>query len=534
MIDEPYSGSSASGKGGFFSHKAVRGVPWMVLGKLVLFFVYFGVSVITVNGLGREKFGVFSLMTNISSYLLVICGLGLGAALMRYVPELAARKNRKALIHLLWKSATLQVMAVCGSVVLILSFSDALQRLFNAEHVEHFDLYLKLACGLMGLLLLKEFVATVFTSIFETRNVVILSISHGIVWLSILLVWLGIRPEVGTALYVQMISLSLIYSLGAVMLVRHIRALDWNTDEFGIGKRRTLKFSGTAMLGAILRLVMFKYSEVFFLAAIGGTTLAGLYDLGYSLPYTIVTFIPLALLPLATAAFAEAYVKDRSCLDRLIGSYYKLLMFVSLPVAVLGAFFAPAAYHIIYKGEMDDAGMLASAFCLVLLLPLVSIPLSMALKAKEKVHSMLPMMMLQIVVNLFLDWLLIVHFRWGVWGGVWAVLGTFVLTIVPRMIVVRRIIGGIYFPGRFLARISSVLVLDAALLYWFAERVRLFERFEHDVINMSLLFVIAAFYMFVFLLVVRAMRLVQPADVADLKELQLIRLNKALHIVLGV
>ena len=56
------------------------GVPWMVLSKLVLFVVYFGVSILTVNGLGKEKFGIYSLMTNIASYLLVLCGLGLGMA----------------------------------------------------------------------------------------------------------------------------------------------------------------------------------------------------------------------------------------------------------------------------------------------------------------------------------------------------------------------------------------------------------------------------------------------------------------------
>ena len=72
------------------------------------------------------------------------------------------------------------------------------------------------------------------------------------------------------------------------------------------------------MLSAILRTVMFKYSEIFFLAFAGGTTVVGMYDLGYSLPFTVVTFIPLALLGLFTAAFAEAYVRYHKCLERLI------------------------------------------------------------------------------------------------------------------------------------------------------------------------------------------------------------------------
>jgi len=529
MTDHSHNDELHEGGGGFFSREAVSGVPWMVFGKLVLFFVYFGVSVLTVNELGKEKFGVFSLMSNIASYLLVICGLGLGSALMRYVPELASHRNHRGLIHLLWKSATLQVMATCATTGILFSLAEPLQRLFNAEHVVHFRFYLMLACGLVGLLLLKDFVATVFTSIFKMRTVAVLSIIQGIVWLVVLSVWLVASPEISTVFFVQMLSIGLVYTAGVMLLIRHVHGLPWRTLPYGIGKRRTLTFSTTAMLSAILRTVIFKYSEIFFLAVVGGTTIAGIYDLGYSLPFIIVTFIPLALLPLFTAAFAEAYVKDENCLGRLIASYYKLLVLVSLPVAVLGSFFSPVAYHIIYKGEMDEAGYLASAFCLVLTLPLISMPLSMALKAKEKVHNMLPMLLLQIAVNLTLDWLLIVQLRWGVWGGVCAVLGTFFITIAPRLMVVRHIIGGLYFPGGFILRICAVLVAEGAVLHWLVGLVRLFDRFDISWINFGLLFVVAGVYLLIFLFLIRGLRLVRQSDIADFHALEIKKLNKMLR-----
>jgi O-antigen/teichoic acid export membrane protein len=534
MPDPSHHERIRHGGGGFFSREAVSGVPWMVLSKMALFFVYFGVSVLTVNGLGREKFGFYSLLTNISSYLLVICGLGLGAALMRYVPELATHKNHRGLLHLLGKSALLQIVATCTVTALLLGFSAPLQRLFNAEHVEQFRFYLMLVCGLVGLFLLKDFVATVFTSLFRTRAVALLSTVQGVVWLVVLSVWLAKSPEISTVFYVQMLSIGLVYTAGAVLLARYVRGLDWHTLPYGIGKRRTLKFSGTAMLGAIFRTVMFKYSEIFFLAFAGGATVVGMYDLGYTLPYTLVTFFPLALLGLFTAAFAEAYVRDNSCLERLISSYYKLLIMVSLPVAVAGAFFSPVAYHIIYKGAMDEAGRLASAFCIVLLLPLISIPLSMALKAKEKVHNMLPMMLLQIAVNLTLDWLLIVHLRWGVWGGVWAVAGTFFVTISPRLLLARDIIGGIYFPVWFFLRIVLALVLEAAAFFWITRWIRLFDRFVNEWVNIGLLFAVGAGYVLVFLLLVRMLRLVRHSDIADFKALDIPRLNKLLARLFGV
>ena len=529
MMSHDRNHDDAQGPRGFFSREAMSGVPWVVISKLLLFIIYFGVSVLTVNGLGREQFGIYSLILNISSYMLIICGLGLGAALMRYIPELAARKNRWALGHLLWKSAALQLAAVTGVSLLLLLLDEPLQRLFKAEQVEYFSFYLKLACGLTALLLIKDFVATVFTSVFKTRTVAILSVAQGLLWFVVLFAALDIRPAVDTVFFVQMFSVAAVYLFGAVVLVRHIRALPWENREFGIGKRRTLSFSGTVMLNSILRTVMFKYSEVFFIAAVGGTTLAGIYDLGYSLPYTAVTFIPLSLLALFTSAFAEAYTRDRDCLGLLISSYYKLLMMVSLPIAVLGFFFSPEVYHIIYRGEMDEAGYLAAVFCLVLCLPLFSMPLSAAIKAREKVWSMVPMLLIQIMVNLMLDWVLIVHLKLGVWGGIGAVVGTFVLTIPLRVFVVRQILGGIYFPARFFLRVFATLVVEAAVFHWVTDKTRIFERVDGQWTGVVLLVLLGTLYLGVFLLLVRFNRVVREEDIADFHALEIKRLNKMLR-----
>ena len=529
MSDHSQSDHKEGRETAFFSREAVGSVPWMLVGKIILFFVYFGISMLTVNGLGKEKFGIYSLMMNISSYMLVLCGLGLGSALMRYVPELTTRKNRLGLLHLMWKSITLQLLAVLVLSATLLALSDPLQRLFQAEQVEHFRFYLKLACGLTALLLLKDFVGTVFTSIFKTRTVAILSVTHGLGWLILLFIGLYYKPEVGSVFFVQMLSVGLVYSLGVIVLFKQVYGLPWKTNERGIGSRRTLSFSGTVMLSTILRMVMFKYSEVFFIAAIGGTTLAGIYDLGYTIPYTAVTFLPLAFLPLFTSAFAEAYVRDHSCLGKLISSYYKLLMMVSLPFGILGAFFAPEAYRVLYSGRMDEAGGLASAFCVVLLFPLISMPLSAAIKAKEKVLNMVPMLVLQIIVNLILDWLLIVYFQLGVWGGIGAVVGTFVLTIPFRLMVVKGILGGVYFPLRFFLRITGALVLLAWLISAVCNRLNLFLLTDLQWINIGLLFLVGAVYLVFFALSVRYLRLVRKEDVEDFRALDIEKLNKVLR-----
>jgi O-antigen/teichoic acid export membrane protein len=254
-----------------------------------------------------------------------------------------------------------------------------------------------------------------------------------------------------------------------------------------------------------------------------------MYDLGYTLPYTAITFLPLAFLPIFTSAFAEAYVRDNSCLGRLVKSYYKLLMLVSLPVAVLGAYFSPVAYRLIYRGEMDEAGRIASTLCVVLLLPLISMPLSAAIKAKEKVLNMVPMLVLQLVINLFLDWLLIVHFRLGMYGGILAVVGTFILTIPIRLWVVSRIIGGVYFPALFCLRITVVLAALAGGFYWVSQKASLFTLVDSRVLNLLLLFGIGGLYLVVFVLAVRYLRLVRQEDVKEFLALEIAKLNVVLR-----
>ena len=202
---------------------------------------------------------------------------------------------------------------------------------------------------------------------------------------------------------------------------------------------------------------------------------------------------------------------------------------VSLPVSILGACFASEAYRIIYNGQMNEAGSIASAFCLVLTLSLISMPLSAGIKAKEKVLNMVPMLVLQIVVNLILDYLLIVHYRFGVWGGIFAVLGTFVLTIPFRLWVVRGILGGVYFPVAFFLRILTTLALLGVLFRWLAGYWNVFNYSDNQGIGIAILFLIAGLYLGLFLLSIRYLRLVREEDIEDFHALDIPKLNQLLR-----
>ena len=132
------------------------------------------------------------------------------------------------------------------------------------------------------------------------------------------------------------------------------------------------------------------------------------------------------------------------------------------------------------------------------------------------------------MVNLFLDWLLIVHLRLGVWGGVGAIVGTFAITIPFRLWVVREIIGGVYFPALFFLRLTAVLAALGWGFHWLSAKIQLFERFDGQWVNLGFLFAIGVLYLAAFLLAIRTLRLIRKEDVREFEALETQRLNAVL------
>ena len=499
-----------------FSAQATRGLPWMVVTKILLLVVYFYISIITVRKLGSEQYGVFSLCRNIADYLVVICGLGLNAALLRFVPELVIQRNKAGLHRLVSKAALMQM----GMTVLAVAGLCAAAPLFDRKYHAPYGLILLLTGVLVGSQLSKNFLNDAFTALFRTRTVTTLSTVQALLWA--LLLWAGLRmaPTVSTVLWAQIISILLLSVVGGILLWRHLRALVWRSPPLGIGRRRTLGLSVPSMFNGALRMLMSKYTEVFFLGLYYPATVVGIYDLGYTTPQTALTLIPISIQTLLTSAFANAYARDPNCLPRLIRAVYKMLILAVVPASLLGFFFIPQAIVLLYGPSMKDAGPIGSAFCILHMLPLISMPLSMAITAKEKVLQMLPYMIAQVAINLLLDWLLIPH--WGMVGGVAAVSLTWIVTIPFRILAVRRIVGNIPFPIAFLLRVAAVSAALAGGLWWLWTRPGLVG-----------LAVIAGLYCAGFVALARLLRIIRADDCADLQGIVSGKLRKGIGWLAG-
>lgn len=448
MVGQDEGGEQGGARTTRLAAGAVAGIPWMVATKAVLFFVYFGISIVAVRKLGKEQYGVFSLCRNVSEYLVILCALGLNAAILRFVPELGINRNLAGIKRLLWKSALLQIVAVGVATAGLWLLTPLFSRWFRVPFG-----YLLIMSGLLtAAQLSKDYLNDTFTSLFRSRLVSILSFGQALLWFGLLWAGLTWRPTVGMALGAQIVSIGLVSLTGIVLLLAYLRSLKWRSPPLGIGRERTLRLSSATLFNSMFRMLMLKYTEVFFLGVYFTPAVVGVYDLGYSMPFVAMTLIPSALQTLFTSAFAEAYSRDANCLGRLITAVYKMLILLILPMAAFGFFFSPHAVVLLYGETMRSSGWIAAVFCLLHALPLISMPLSMAITAREKVLNMLPYMVMQVAVNLLLDFLLIP--RWGIPGAVAAVALTFIVTIPIRLRAVRQILGAVYFPAGFCFRIA--------------------------------------------------------------------------------
>ncbi len=500
-----------------FSQRSMQAVPWILFSKVLLFFAYFGISVLIVRGLGKEQYGVFALCKNFADVLVMLCGLGMNAAILRFVPELVVNRNRAGLVRILWKSAALQAVLSVAAIVVMTPMTPLFDRWFNTT----FGPLILLTAISVGFILAKSWYNDVLTSLFLGKWVALASFVQGVSWAILLgwLVWSG-GATVFTVIVVELASIALSGAIAVFILLRHLKNLRWKSPLHGIGRKRVMEM-GLATLGASIgRTLMMKYSETFFLGVYFGPAAVALYDLGLSSTMLVITFIPMALQTIFSSGFAEAYVKDKTCLPRLVASLYKVIVLFSIPVAAFGLFFAPAAVVLFYGEKMAGAGWIASSFCVIHLLPLIAIPLSMAVAAVEKVKEFLPLLYIRVAVNLVLDWLLIPRFE--IPGAIAAVVLTFVLTFPLRLRWIRSLLGGFHFPLWFFTKFSLVCPLIAGLIWWL---------FPHH--NVLLLFAASGIYFAIFFLLLRFTPLLGQADVAEFRDMGFSKLNRILDFLTG-
>lgn len=440
-----------------FSQSAFKSVPWVFVNKIVNTLVHILLSLLIVRGLGPLKFGQYTILHHTASYILIFASLGLNSALLRYVSAWRGKKEVSS-SGILLKLLTVQLLVCIVFGVAFFYLGSHFQSLFSLP-VNGYWLPLLL---LLIAYVVKEWTHNLLTAFYVVHWVALSNAIYGIL-VSLALIALMANQLLTVKAVLICISIGLLIALAIAVFQVLGKEDDFSLKSFVNASPEyssLLKLSLPLMGNGAMTKILQQYSEVFFLGALITPAAAGYYALAYETTFMMIGTIPLSMHTLMMSAVSESYSKDPSCLPHTICAVFRFLILICLPLTTTTFFFFPEIVYLVYGSSMEPTAAIGPWIALMHLFGLFSIPLSLGIFAKQDVHRTVFFQLCLVVLNIVLDVLLIAH--WDLIGACLAFVLTFILTLPWRIQIIKRSIGGTYFPIYFFIKVSLICFLSAA------------------------------------------------------------------------
>lgn len=392
------------------ARKVSAAMGWSVGSKLLRLAIGVATSIVLVRGLGKYDYGVLSIVRTILTFVAFMCGLGLGQALLRFMPELRVRRNVEGMRGLLAFVLIVQLVVWAMFVAVLFLEAGNIEALYKAPGLAFI---LKVGVALILIDLLVLLLSQTLTSFYDVKLLSIYATISLFVTLILTAIFLKMHYGVMGVLVAAAISGAI---LAVALLDRSALHVPLSLKPSFSDVRRVLKFSLPFAVIGVLNLITWRQSETLFLGFFRSPVEAGLFDLGYRIPQQMLELVPGAVWPLLMATFSEVYSRRKESLGDAISGYYKLLFVLVAPLSIFGAAISGSAVKILFGSEMASSGPLAQIFFLIFSVSFFSTPLSMALYVRELTWLNLVIYVCNAVVNVGLDLVLIP--RYGLYGAV--------------------------------------------------------------------------------------------------------------------
>ncbi len=378
-------------------------VFWSVLAKSARFVLGLAGSVIVVRGLGKNDYGILSLIRTFLMFAVLIAGVGLGQALLKFLPHLRVRGSAGGARKLVLEAVLLQTTAW----VLLLAACHLLQpfitRIFIIEGIGRLFF---LAMGFASIELYYALLTNIFNAGYDTKLMSIANVISHMIYIGLLFIFI---PKWGVLGVVAAGAAGNLFAgiVLAARVGRHLKTGSESDQTTGIGQKRLMKYSLPFAIIGVLNLIVWRQSETIFLAHFHGPVLTGFFDLAYRIPQNLLEFVPLTVWPLIMAGFSETYARDKKNIIGAIEKYYKVLFMLCAPICFFGASMGGRLIYFLFGPEMAPAAIPAQIFFIVFTMSFFATPLSMTLYVIEKSFVNMMIYLVFTVINVGLDLILI-------------------------------------------------------------------------------------------------------------------------------
>jgi O-antigen/teichoic acid export membrane protein len=408
--------------------------------------------------LGPAEFGQYSVAVAVLDIAAVVASLGMGQALLRFLPEAALGRDPKVVRTLLTRSMFVQAIGWLGSLGLLWLFREPVRGWLRSDSA--YELIL-LGMALLATRLLFDLGGAALNAVLAARELAIVSLLWQVAFVGGLLYLLG----EGWGAEGVIAAGAWANAIGFSALIVAWRRIEHPPGARAVGRftwRRILQYSVPFAAINVCYNLVWRNSEAFWINRYWDEKTVGLFSAAYNLPQLVLDFVPTAIWPLVMASYAAIFTVDRPRAIRLISHYYKLLFLLAAPLSIAGAVFGDRLLVVMYGPEYLDGGGLARLFFLIQCVSFLGTPLSMTLYVLEKTWMNLLVWLGAAALNVGLNVILIPR-DWRL-GSVLPVALAVSLMPIVYMILLRRIGVSVSVPWGFLLRTYLASATLLALL----------------------------------------------------------------------
>ena len=404
-------------------------VSWTIAWRAASAVTTLALEVVIARQLGSVRYGIYASVLSGLIYLAVLATFGQDQSLLRYVPEVLARRDRVAALDLLRKSFLAMLALWLLTSLAVLAARPLIDSLLHA----HIGNLLALGAFLLLGTIAAGMMSFALVGIYDMRSQALATPVAGALTLVLAVVLLRLGAGVPGVLVAGACGQSALALFYLRLLVRRIRR-EAPLAPDRIGWRRLLLYASGWLPSLLIASAVGLEFETFFLLRFAGPVAAGYYRIGYALPQRLVALIPSILTGAWVVGTLEGG-RGREVLRSAVAAFYRGIFLVACPLALgAGALLGPlilAFFKSAYAPSAAIAPVMLACFCAALL----AAPWGLVVRVRELAWLNALINIAQVGVAAVADLWLISHF--GLWGAVAAVALTTVLTLVLSFVVWR-------------------------------------------------------------------------------------------------
>ena len=306
-------------------------VGWTIAWRATSAVATVALGAVLVRQLPTSEYGRYTLVLSVLVYIALLATFGQDQGLLRYLPEVLARGDRRAAHDLLRKSA----IAVVAVWALTSAFVFALRPLIDSVlHAHVADL---LALGTVLLLggIAAGVLSFALVAIYDMRSQAIATPIAGGLTLALAVLALRRGWHLEGVLLAGAIGQSTLAAFYLWVLLRRIRRAQGIPGD-RVGWRRLLVYASGWLPSLLIASAVGLQFESLFLLRFAGSTTVAYYDTGYNIPQRLVALIPSLLTGAWVVGTLEGAHREGGRLRAAVIAFYKGIFLVAFPLAIAG------------------------------------------------------------------------------------------------------------------------------------------------------------------------------------------------------